>query len=172
MDHVALVGLPGAGKSTVGALAAAQLGRCFVDLDREIERRAGASVAELFARDGERAFRAYELEVTRVLAAGPPLVLAPGGGWMMVPGARALLGGEGRIIYLRVTPETALRRMGCGVANRPLLAGPHPLAVLRGLLAEREPVYLTADCVLDTEGVGVQQLARAVAELARGGHAD
>lgn len=169
LRHLVLVGLPGAGKSTVGERVARRLARRFVDLDAEVERRAGMRIAEIFARHGERAFRDYELALTRELALEPPLVLSPGGGWVLQPETLALLRGVASIIYLRVSPEVALRRMAEGVSARPLLVGLDPLSTLRALLREREPHYLAADHVVNTDHIDVQEVTIMVAELARGG---
>jgi hypothetical protein len=118
-----LVGLPGSGKSSVGRRLARRLGLPFVDLDVAVERRAGRSIPELFA-GGEAEFRALEAAMSAELAALPPLVLAPGGGWMANAAAVAPLRPVGRIIYLRVTPETAIRRMGAGRMVGPCSPGP------------------------------------------------
>ena len=161
-----MVGLPGAGKSTLGRRVAKRLGRAFLDFDAEIEQREGATVAQIFARHGERYFRERELELTRELAAGGGMVLAPGGGWIMIPGALGLLRPPGRMIYLRVRPEVALRRLERSRHVRPLLQVPEPLAELRRLLAERESAYQLADLVLDTDLIGTQELIGCIARLA------
>jgi shikimate kinase len=156
---VILVGLPGAGKSTVGPLLAARLDRPFLDLDVELERRAGASVAEQFARDGEPAFRRREGELSAELAGADPTVLAPGGGWLVNPAA-APLRSAGRIIYLRTAPAAALARLGTAVAARPLLASAgDPLAALEALLARRRAAYETAALAVDTDGLAPDEVA-------------
>ena len=164
--HLILVGLPGAGKSTLGPLVAARLGLPFVDLDREIERASGTAIAEMFARDGEPIFRRWEREVTSRLAGATPSVVAPGGGWIMQPGVAALLCPPGRILHLRVSPATAIERMGNEVALRPLLRGSDPLATLTALERERRPSYDAADAVLDTEALSLQELVSQAAALA------
>lgn len=166
--HVILVGLPGAGKTTVGRLVAERLGRPFLDFDEEIERRESVRVAELFATRGEAYFRALERSLTLELAARSGMVLAPGGGWMMDREGVATLRRRGRIIHLFVTPETALQRLSAApeLEARPLLAGADPLATLRRLWAEREAAYRDADAVVGTERVGLQRLIEIVATLA------
>lgn len=166
--HLILIGLPGSGKSTVGRAAAARLGRSFVDLDSEIERREGRTVARIFEEEGEPAFRAAERAATLAIAAAPGGVVAAGGGWMTNPGAPALLRPPGLIIYLAVTPERALERMGEARRSRPLLSGTEsPLATLRNLLAMRADTYATADVVIETEALALEQVVERVVELGR-----
>ena len=164
--HLILVGLPGSGKTTIGRRAAHRIGRKFLDFDREIERREGVTVAELFATRGEQYFRELELELTRELSVTGGMVLSPGGGWIMNDGAVELLRPPGRMIYLKVTPEVALKRMGRRSERRPLLARPDPLGELRRLLAIREPRYSTADFVVSVEAYRPQQVIETVARLA------
>jgi shikimate kinase len=166
--HIVLVGLPGAGKTTVGQAAAAALGWPFVDLDAEIERRSGMSVAAIFERHGEAHFRALERDATEELIGAPPAVVAPGGGWMTVPETVALLRPTACIIYLRVTPATALRRLGAGYRTRPLLGGEPmgPAAAIEGLYARRRGAYEAADRMLDTELLIEQGVIDKVVQLA------
>jgi shikimate kinase len=164
--HLVLVGLPGAGKSTVGPMVADRLGIPFIDLDLEIETWAGRSVGEIFALDGEANFRSMEREATRRLVERRSAVVSPGGGWITQPGAVALVRPPGRIIHLRVSPRTALQRMGDSVALRPLLSGGDPLAKLEALESARQAAYATADAVLDTETLSLQELVAQSAVLA------
>ena len=166
-SHLILIGLPGAGKSTLGRKAARQLGVEFIDLDAEIERVERRTVAEIFAGEGEAYFRERERALTESLRARPSMVLAPGGGWAAQPGNAALLRPPGRIVYLRVSARTAVRRMGLGVQRRPLLAGPDPVAALEALLERRAAVYATADVVVETERRTQQQIVAAVCDVAR-----
>lgn len=167
--HVVLVGLPGSGKSSVGRQLAQALGCRFADLDLVIEERAGRPIPEIFAAEGEDGFRTLEAALSAELAREAPLVLAPGGGWMANEAAVAPLRPLGRIIYLRVTPETAIRRMGAGHTRRPLLAGPDPLDALRTLLDRRAGLYARADVEVDTEHLTLQQVTSTVAALVAGG---
>lgn len=164
--HVILVGLPGAGKSTIGAAVAERLGRAFLDLDAELERREGRSVSQIFGEDGEGYFRRKERELTEELRLVGNMILAPGGGWIGDAGVVSLLRPPGRLIYLRVSPTTALARLGPNRALRPLLSRPEPLLELERLYRERRGAYETADEIVDTELYGLQRVIERVAELA------
>lgn len=164
--HLILVGLPGAGKTTAGRAAAARLGRPFVDFDAEIETREGMTIARIFAERGEPYFRKLEAELTAELLGMEPAVVAPGGGWMTNPASVALVRPIASIIYLRARPESVLRRLGAEQDARPLLAGPDPLAALERLLDAREPMYASADHVIDTDLVDPQRVIDNIAELA------
>jgi shikimate kinase len=149
-----LVGMMGAGKSAVGALVAARLGRPLVDLDRAIERAAGRGIPEIFAAEGEAGFRKREREALEAVA-GRGAVVALGGGAAAQPGAVERLLETGTLVYLRARPETLAARVGDDDA-RPLLAGLDAagrLATLRRLLGERERFYLKATLVLDTDAL-------------------
>lgn len=164
--HVVLIGLPGVGKSSVGKAAAARLARRFIDLDAELEHSFGISVSQIFARDGEPMFRAAESEATRALVDEPPAVIAPGGGWVANGMAVAHLRHRSRIIYLRVTPEEALRRMGRGFNRRPLLASGNPGATMLALYGARRFQYEGfADMTVETTGVRRSDVIARVIEL-------
>lgn len=164
--HLILVGLPGVGKTTVGAGAAERLGRPFLDFDTEIERREGLSVAEIFATKGERYFRKLERLLTNELVHEPAAVVTPGGGWITNRGVVALVRPIASIIYLRARPETVLQRMGASVESRPLLAGVDPLQMLEALQAARDGAYSAADRVIDTDLLDPQQVIDKIAEVA------
>ncbi len=148
----------GAGKTTVGRALAARLGWTFVDADDVVERRAGRTIAELFASEGEPVFRALERVVMEDLVAAPEhTVVATGGGWAAQPSAVAALPGTARSVWLRVSPEVAVRRAsGEGRSHsapvRPLLDAPDPLARARSLLDEREGGYAAAEVRIETDG--------------------
>ncbi len=163
--HLILIGLPGAGKSTHGRRAAAQLRRPFVDLDRVISQRAGRSVAQIFRLSGEPAFRELEREATVALAQEPPSVVAPGGGWMMDPANVELVKPGAVIVWLQVSPEVAVRRMGERIRTRPLLASGDPRLALERLLDLRRARYHAADAVINTEVFDWQGVAQAIASL-------
>jgi len=164
--HVVLVGLPGSGKTTVGRGAARELAMPFLDFDEEIERREGRPVSQIFAERGEGYFRALERSLTEeIRATSDGMVLAPGGGWITIPGVLELLRPPGAVIYLAARPQTALRRMGALRARRPLLAAPDPLAALDRLLARRGSLYAAAaDHVIDTEVLDLQGVIHQVVE--------
>jgi len=164
--HLILVGLPGSGKSVAGEELAARLNRSFLDFDREIERREGASIAEIFATRGEPYFRQQEIEITLELRQCGNMVVAPGGGWVTNKGVVDVIRPPARLIYLKVKPETALKRLGAQRAVRPLLSRPDPLGELRRLLAERETLYAQADHVVTTELLDVKRVVDKLVELA------
>jgi len=164
--HAILVGLPGAGKSTVGRRVARRLGVSFLDFDREIERRQASTVAAIFAERGEAHYRSLELDLTRELAGTAGMILSPGGGWIAVPAAVELLRPPGKLIYLKISPELALRRMGQGRSRRPLLQTPVPLTTLRNILAAREPLFLTADHIVDVDSLRPRAVIDTVADIA------
>ena len=153
------------GKTTIGKAAAKQLGRQFLDFDKEIERRAGMDVREIFRLRGEEHFRAMEFALTEELSTTSGMVLSPGGGWIAQEKSVELLRSVGRIIYLRASPEAVARRLR-RVETRPLLAGRDPVVALTELYQKRRALYETADAVLDTERLARQQLIAKVVELA------
>jgi shikimate kinase len=155
----------GAGKSAVGRALAARLGREFVDSDAEIEKSAGASVREIFEREGEAGFRARERAVIEALA-GRPVVVALGGGAIAQPGAAERLAAGGIVVWLRARPATLAARVG-DADTRPLLRGlgtEARAARIAELAAAREPSYRTARIAIDTDELDPEQVARAVEE--------
>jgi len=152
VSRVVLVGFMCSGKTSVGRELDRLLRWTHVDLDREVERAAGATVAEIFARRGEAAFRALEAEAAERVAGRGEVVLSPGGGWITAPGALERLGPGTLSVWLQVSPEEVLRRGSWKPGKRPLLAGPNPMDAVLRLLAEREPLYRRADLALPTDG--------------------
>lgn len=163
--HLVLIGLPGAGKSTVGPLLAERLDLRFWDLDAEIERRTRRTVPAIIRIDGEQAFRDLEHKLTAELASARPAVLAPGGGWVIRPDTVALLRPRARLVHLKLTPEAAIRRLGSARLARPLLNGEDPLAQMKELEAARRTAYAGADWVIDTELLTVQRVIDIIVEL-------
>jgi len=145
---IVLVGLMGAGKTSIGRRLAARLGLPFRDADAEIEAAAGASVPEIFERFGEAEFRAGERRVIARLLAGEPLVLATGGGAYMDAATRATIRREAVCIWLRARVPTLLRRVA-GRSHRPLLNNGQPGEILQNLMTIRHPIYAEADIVVD-----------------------
>jgi shikimate kinase len=171
IERVVLLGFMAAGKTAVGAELARRLGWMHLDLDVFIERREDRRIRDIFARDGEARFRELESAVTRDVAAMRGVVLSPGGGWITGPGNLEALGAGTLSVWLRVSPEVAVRRAAEAPGERPLLAGPDPLAAARRLLEARAPLYARADVQVDTGGRSPAQVADLIeTELrARGG---
>jgi shikimate kinase len=163
--HLVLVGLPGAGKSTVGALVAQRLGRTFLDFDAEIERREGMPISMIFAERGEQAFRTLERKLTEEVRELGNMVLAPGGGWIADPEVVALLKPPARLVYLRVRPETALKRLGAAAGGRPLLNRPDPAAEMQKLFEERRALYQAADLEVGAELLDPQQVTDEIVKV-------
>ena len=152
-----LVGPPGAGKSTVGRLAAERLDVGFRDTDLDIVRTAGKPVSEVFLDDGEEHFRALERDAVATALAEHDGILSLGGGAVLAPETRALLRGH-RVVLLSADLGTATSRVGLN-RDRPVLAL-NPRAVLKVLLEQRMPLYReVATDVVDTNGKGVQAVA-------------
>jgi len=146
---IALVGLMGAGKSTVGRRLAARLGLPFVDADSEIETAAGCTIPEIFERHGEAEFRAGERRVIARLLRGRPKVLATGGGAFMDPDTRQRIKARAISIWLRADLDLLMSRVAKR-DNRPLLRQGDPHEIMERLMAERYPVYGEADIVVDS----------------------
>ncbi|MGE0439024.1 MAG: shikimate kinase [Vicinamibacterales bacterium] len=188
--HLILIGLPGAGKSTAGRLLADRLGTHWTDIDPIIERATGLSIAELFALEGEEAFRGRERLAVEQALRLPPHVVTPGGGWAAQPGnlddaAAACL------VHLAIAPEAAARRLA-GDASRPLLQGQPspaadpaaalarhsgalggrdptagPVARLNELAAARLPFYRRAEAEVEVSGKSSEEVADLLLEIAR-----
>lgn len=146
---IALVGLMGVGKSSVGRRLANALGLPFRDADAEVEAAAGRSIPEIFADLGEPAFRDGERRVIGRLLEGPPHVLATGGGAFMSPETRALIKERALSVWLKADLEVLARRIG-RKDNRPLLIGKEPIDVLRAQAEARYPAYAEADIAVET----------------------
>jgi XRE family aerobic/anaerobic benzoate catabolism transcriptional regulator len=162
---IALIGLRGAGKSTLGAKLAASLSLPFVELDREVEKEAGAPLAEVFAMYGQDAFRRFERRaLERVLAEQPRAVIATGGSLVTDPGTYELLLERCRCIWLKATAQEHMARVLAQGDTRPFKGRSAALDEIRKLLADRERLYGRAAAVVDTSGKSARQ---ALAELKR-----
>ena len=157
-DNIFLIGLMGAGKTSVGKLLARRLGKTFFDCDLEIERVTGVRVPVIFEIEGEAGFRLRENRMLAELTRLRDIVLATGGGAVLSEENRGLLSGNGIVVYLRATPHDLWQRTRHD-RNRPLLQTPDPLAKLTELHTERDPLYREiADVIVDTGHQSVSNL--------------
>ena len=163
--HLVLVGLMGAGKTTVGAACATRLARPFVDTDDVVEANTGMTVAELFAHEGEARFRELERQAVVDACATPaPAVIACGGGAVVDADNRRLLHRVGFVVWLQAAPATLMARVKTG-SGRPLLEG-RGTATLERLAVVRAGAYeATADVLVDTDGRTVHEVVDAVLEV-------
>lgn len=158
-SNLFLVGLMGAGKTTVGRTLARRLGRDFHDSDHEIEMRTGVRVPVIFEIEGEAGFRKREVEAIDRLTRLPNVVIATGGGAVLDPRNREHLRSRGRVIYLHAQPAELAKRLGRD-RSRPLLQGVNPRVRLEELYAQRDPLYReVADLVIDTGRQSVSTLS-------------
>lgn len=164
--HILIVGLPGAGKTSVGRLVADKLGGTQVDTDAVIVRKMQMPVNRVFAEHGETRFRQLEAEAMATALAGSPAILTPGAGWVVQPGSLDAARAAGVfIVYLKTMALTASKRAGDG--SRPLLVGEDPVERMRQLLKEREPTYAQADAELKADVKSLATLADEIVVLAR-----
>lgn len=160
--NLALIGFMGTGKSSVGRSIAAYMRFRFVDTDELIVQRAGRTIPEIFEQDGEPGFRALEAEIVAGLDELEATVIATGGGLGANPDHLAALKRHSLTICLWASPETIYERVR-HASHRPLLRAEDPLARIRELLAEREPVYRQADVLISTELRNVREVTHQVA---------
>ena len=158
-----LVGLMGAGKSTLGRQVARRLHLPFLDADVELERRLGVTIATIFEIEGEQAFRDREEALIAELTDRRGIVLATGGGAVTREGSRRCLNERGTVAYLHATPDTLFGRVRTS-RNRPMLKVEDPRARLAALYAERDPLYrMIADHVIESDRDTVMRFARSLA---------
>jgi len=164
-SNLFLVGMMGAGKTTVGRILARRLGRRFIDSDEEIETRCGVRIPVIFEIEGEAGFRARERAAIEELTGLDGIVLATGGGAVLAPENRRALAARGTVVYLLAPPADLLRRVR-NDRNRPLMMTPDPLGRLEELYAQRDPLYReVADVIVETGRQKVQVLARQLLEV-------
>ncbi len=160
---IVLVGIMGAGKSTVGKILADRLGMRFVDADQEIERAAGCTITDFFEKYGEVEFRKGEERVISRILAGEPCILATGGGAFMSEATRLLIKKMARSVWLRVSFEVLAKRLEKR-SDRPLLQTADPQQTLKALIKKRYPIYNGADFIVDAENDGVDITVSKVVE--------
>lgn len=163
--NVALVGFMGAGKSTVGRELAERLGKTFVETDALVERRAGMSVSDVFARFGEEHFRDLEAAVVQEAAQVRDCVIACGGGVVLREENVAALRASSVLVYLEVSPRSVMLRIGPQSTVRPLLSGPDREQRVAELMEQRRAVYAAAaDITVATDGLVIEQVVCRVEE--------
>lgn len=160
--NIYLIGMPGAGKTTVGRHLAKRLQRVFIDADHEIEARTGVKIPLIFDIEGEQGFRGRESKVIAELATESNLVVATGGGVVLRPENRAALKLGGTVIYLHTTPRLLYERTRLD-PNRPLLQVADPMKKIEELFAQRDPLYReVADIIINSMGGGISHLVKQV----------
>lgn len=163
--NIFLVGLMGAGKTSVGRMLARRLNKDFFDADAEVERTTGVKIPVIFEIEGEAGFRVREEKMIEQLTAMNGIVLATGGGAVLSAFNREYLKSRGRVIYLRASPEDLWRRTRRD-RSRPLLQTPDPLGKLRALHEQRDPLYRdVADLIVDTGSQSVSHLTSRIQQL-------
>jgi shikimate kinase len=166
---IVLTGMMGVGKSSIGRRLAARFGVPFVDADAEIEKAAGMSIPDIFARHGEADFRSGEARVIARLLDSGPQVLASGGGAVMNADTRAAIKVKGVSIWLKADFDVLMRRIAKRKHERPMLHTDDPAETLRQLLITREPVYALADLTVQSREVPhdaiVAEIMRALADF-------
>jgi shikimate kinase len=157
-SNIFLIGLMGAGKSTVGRLLARKLDRRFIDSDHALEERCGVKIPTIFEMEGEAGFRKREAQIINDLSAEKKIVLATGGGAVLLPENRKVLAERGTVIYLHANPIELWHRTKGG-EGRPLLQNGDPKKTLENLYAVRDPLYREiADFTIETGKPSVNQL--------------
>lgn len=165
IDNIFLVGLMGAGKSTIGRQLARELGKQFRDSDSEIEKRTGVSIDVIFDIEGEQGFRRRETRMLKELVEERGIVLATGGGAILASENRQLLRDNGLVIYLKASAEHLAGRVKLD-RRRPLLQTGDKLAKIRELMTQREPVYQQlADLVVETNNRSIPRVVREIGKM-------
>lgn len=159
-NNIYLVGMPGAGKTTVGRQLARRMQRTFIDADQEIEARTGVRIPLIFDIEGEQGFRDRESKVIAELGSQSGLVVATGGGAVLRPENRAALKAGGIVVYLHATPRLLFERTRLD-HNRPLLQVADPMKKIEELFAVRDPLYReVADITINSPGGSISHLVK------------
>ncbi len=167
VSRVFLVGPMGAGKTTIGKLLADDLHLEFIDVDREIEARAGVDIPWIFDREGEAGFRLRETAVLSELSRVDRALISTGGGAVLVPENRKVMSSTGIVVYLHTSVDEQARRTSRD-RKRPLLQNDDPARILADLMAMREPLYReVADIIVDTDGRSPKSVAQDIAARLR-----
>jgi shikimate kinase len=166
-NSIALIGFMGAGKSAVGKALAVESGMDFIDLDIQIQQKAGKSIPQIFSFDGEAAFRRIESDAVKELSGRENTVIACGGGVILDKSNMETLGCGAIIIYLKADPSVLLRRVLKSPDMRPLLQVVDPAPAMEGLLKRRIPLYESAaDLTIDTSALDIEGVVKKIlAEL-------
>jgi shikimate kinase len=160
--NIFLIGPMGSGKTAVGKYLARAIGASFIDSDHEVERRTGVDIAYIFEKEGEAGFRQRERDAIDSLTQLEPLVLATGGGAILLPENRQWLATRGRVVYLETSINQQVNRVKYG-KHRPLIAGQDPRETLTQLMEHRAPLYAEiADVTVATDGRRVQSVAEEI----------
>jgi len=165
--HIILIGMPGSGKTTIGGELAESLGISFWDLDKELVNQEGLSIREIFARQGEEAFRKLESAILMTALKGEPSVIATGGGVIMRKGNRLAMKKGHLVIYLEASLELLYARLE-GEVDRPLLLGKDRRGRIEELLAQRAAIYLkTADLILKVDDLSVAAAVHQLCQMVK-----
>jgi shikimate kinase len=162
--NIVLTGFMATGKSAVGKKLSQRLGYAFFDTDDMIEKQTGHTIADLFAKGGEPAFRDLEAQTVALVALMDKAVIATGGGVPLRKNNMDELERNGRIFLLTASPEVIVRRLDLASVPRPLLSGSHPIDRVRELLREREKAYARYHEMIPTDSLNDQQVADLIAE--------
>ena len=158
MEHVILVGMMGAGKTTVGRIISHITGRNFIDIDQLIERQTGMSIFEIITQRGEDYFRRIEKDMVLSLSPKLPSVVSTGGGAVMDNEIFSFLKSIGKVVYLKVSPPVLFKRTA-NAETRPLLREGNRLHIIQGLLDKREPRYLESDVIIESDESSPNEIA-------------
>ena len=164
--NIVLVGLMGAGKTSVGRLLAEKFGLDFIDVDEYIETTAGMKISDIFSRYGESKFRELEKNAILNLSQNNDKIISTGGGALEDESNIKNLQANGIMIYLKATPERLFERIK-GQNHRPLLKNEKPLETLKELLKKREKNYLKADIIIETDQKSTDETVRKIGEICR-----